>query len=237
MNGKWTWKKQIVVVLVVLGALAACVGNPHSSPTSPSYTQAVRNSAVFEAAKVHLLHRILPEDVLVAMVAWKTSDDAARYFHAGLNTAGVDLWVTAEPELHELCAQFPADRAALTLRLQQLLGLPAEAESRVFVRIAVPRVALIRPCPDPDPAKPNCTANFPKSMDEHYKSWFAEQMVSRYRLPDGYPWTRLGYTSDWSADPPQMGASEFVIPKDAAFEVIEQVDTVSYCHGSGLSLR
>jgi hypothetical protein len=60
----------------------------------------------------------------------------------------------------------------------------------------------------------------------------AEQMVSRYRLPDGYPWTRLGNTSDWSADPPQIGASEFVIPKDAAFELTEKVDTAAYRHGS-----
>lgn len=232
MNRKWQSGLHISLALLTLSVLASCASGSPLVSSSPSYIHAVRDAAVFEAANVRSLHQIPPEDVLVTVAAWKTADDAAHYYRVGLNTAGVDLWVTAEPELRELCSKFPPDSAALTLRLQQILGLPAKAESRIFVRILVSRAVLIRPCPDPDLAKPNCAADFPKNIDEHYKSWFAEQMVSRYQLPGGYPWTRLGYTSDWSSDPPHMGVSEFVVPRGAAFEVTEQVDTAAYCHGA-----
>jgi hypothetical protein len=58
-------------------------------------------------------------------------------------------------------------------------------------------------------------------------------MVDRYReAPDGYPWTRLGYTYDWAPGASGIGASEFVTRKEMPVIVKAKVPTVAYCHST-----
>ena len=64
---------------------------------------------------------------------------------------------------------------------------------------------------------------------EANKAWFAEQVNSRYQDPNGYPWTRLGYTFDWNPETPRYGASEYVIRKGSAVTVKTRTSTAEYC--------
>lgn len=172
--------------------------------------------------------RLIDQAVLV--VTWTTGATAERYYRVGQDTVGVDVWVTLVPEVQEACQGIPADR--LTLRLQMLLGLPPRTESRTFVIMQAGMADLFRPCLDPDPTTPRCPVTFPSDapVDTAYRAWIAEQVVARYQEPpDGYPWTRLGYTYDWHPDTPPYGASEYVLRRGAIVRVLDKQPTLAYC--------
>ncbi len=208
--------------LVLLVMVSACAPMP--------YDEAVRRSAVFEPEHVYDLVTIPPAESVVRVVSWTSRQTADKYYPLGQGQVGVDVWVTHAPEVKQRCAAFSADPDALRLRLQQLLGLPAQVEDRVFVELEVARADLFRPCPDPDPAKAQCGADFPADAGEAHKSWMAEQFLSRYRQPGGYPWTHLGYTYDWAGGS-IAGASEFVLRKGARITVTGKSETPAYCRG------
>ena len=223
---------QASAIALLLTALNGCVAVPAGqTDLSQAYSNAIYKAAVFDQRNVdaHPLLRLKPG--LETVITWTTKATADKYYPIGPATVGVDVWVTVVPQVRDLCRDFPTDPNALRLRLQQLLGLPAVPEDRMFVTLQVPASILFRPCPDPDPSKAACTWNFPAAATTQYKAWFAEQMVSRYRVaPDGYPWTRLGYTSDWAPDGARSSVSEFVIPKGSAVEVINKLPSETYCH-------
>jgi hypothetical protein len=198
-------------------------------PPATPYPHAVYKSAVFEERNIHALRTIDAGQRSVLMVTWTKTETAERYYPVGATKLGVDVWVTLAPEVRELCGAFPRDPAALTTRLQQLLGLPAAAEDRVFVTLEAKRSDIFRPCPDPDPGKRSCGGEFPAAVGAAHKAWMAEQFLARYREPDGYPWTHLGYTYDWGPGDGTVGASEFVIRNGAKVTVTEKTATTEYC--------
>lgn len=207
------------------------VGLAVASGCAPvGYDEAVRRSAVFEAGNIRDLVVIPPAETVVRVVSWTTRQTADKYYPVGAGQVGVDVWVTHVPEVKTRCAIFAADGDGLRLRLQQLLGLPAQVEDRVFVEMEVSRADLFRPCPDPDPAKAICGADFPAGLGDGHKGWMAEQFLSRYRQPGGYPWTHLGYTYDWSGGS-IAGATEFVLRKGARITVTGKSETPAYCRG------
>jgi len=225
-------------IAVIVALLTGCAAS--SAPPALSYDDTIYRSAVFSEAKVHQLVTIDGTTKPVSVVTWTSQETADKFYPPGPIRVGVDVWVTRVPQLQEACAAFPAEPDALRLRLQQFLGLPAAPGERVVVLLQVDPASILRPCPDPDPAKSECAAAFPPNTDTAYKAWFAEQVLSRYRQPGGYPWTRLGYTYDWApgsttVEPGSttVGASEFVIRKGSNVTVTEKVPTASYCHGPG----
>jgi len=36
-------------------------------------------------------------------------------------------------------------------------------------------------------------------------------VLESYQVPNGYPWTRLGYTYDWNPNSPEVGLSEYIV--------------------------
>ena len=223
MAGKFVWS-----ALAFGAALSGCAMQPAASG-GDAYRESIFTSAVFDPAHIHPLVTMAPTEDPVEVVSWTGRATADKFYRMGENTVGVDVWVTKVPQLKTLCAPFPNDKAALTLRLQQLLGLPAAPDDRVFVVMKAHRADIIRPCPDPDPAKIACGGEFPAGISEAHKAWIAEQVLSRYRTDNGYPWTRLGYTWDWAPGSSTVGASEFVIRKGAKVEVLDKVETPAYC--------
>ena len=208
-----------------------------SSTPAPSldllYNDAIHRSAVVAPSDIarHPLLTVDRSRRMTTVVTWTTASTASQYHPLGKTTVGVDVWVTLTPQVRDICATFSTEPAALTLRLQQLLGLPPRPEQRVFVVMDVPTASLFRPCADPDPTKPACDWGFPPKETEKYKAWFADQVVGRYReAPDGYPWTRLGYTYDWAPGASGSGASEFVTRKGTPVIVRAKMPTADYCH-------
>lgn len=145
---------------------------------------------------------------------------------------GRTIWVTAAPEVQAFCSASGLQGEALTERLEQFLGLRPGTGKPYFVTMWAKPADMVRPCPDPEVTDGACEA-----VDEaedvvigthQHRAWFDDLKATSYG-PEGYPWTRLGYTYDWNPASPERGASEFLIPAEAMVQVDSFIDTAAYC--------
>ena len=216
--------------LLVGALLAGCVsGRPVASDATPAgqlalYEQAIRDAAVYSSQVAVRLTPVTSDPATV--VAWTHAD-----LKPGPATLTGDFWVTLVPQVAERCSRFERDK--LALRLQELLGLKPGAEdgaTRKFVVLKVRDADLFRPCTDPDPKTAGpCTQLLPSCASGEYCKWIADHLLSSYQVPDGFPWTHLGYTFDWNPATPRFGPSEYVIRGGSDVEVLEVVPTADYC--------
>jgi hypothetical protein len=194
-------------------------------------------------------------------VSWGRESQAQSY-QANLGstiTASGDIWVTLVPKLREFCAAYTkaqgADLAAITLRVEQRLGMPPHSAKTSFVEFEVAEPAnpanIFRPCASSDVTTKTCELGPPKPCDagaasaeqcQRHRDFFFNQYYSSYgvSLPAQYPWTSLGYTFDWASSPVGLngkssfrvyGESEYVIPKGASMTVKGVYSTAEYCTG------
>jgi hypothetical protein len=148
-------------------------------------------------------------------------------------TLAQEVWVTTVPEVKRLCAGYGLPLSKLTLRLEQLLGLPRKSQKIFFVEMWADPDEMFRPTPNPDITNHESALDFPRSknfmrVDPAYVTWFEDKKSSSYGA-NGYPWTRLGYTYDWGNPSSKRGASEFVVRKSAVVGVVSTTDTEQYC--------
>jgi len=134
-----------------------------------------------------------------------------------------DTWVTAAPELHEFCKARFLDSENMSLRVEQLMGLPPHNGKTRFVAFWVNPEDLFRPSPDPEITDCEAELDFPTSgrfvtVSPEHIDWFNALKETSYGT-DGYPWTRLGYTYDWGNPCCEIGLSEFVIRSGATVDV------------------
>jgi hypothetical protein len=144
---------------------------------------------------------------------------------------GRETWVTAAPFVADFCKGKGGSAAALSARLEQLLGLPPNGGKDRFVELWAEPKSVFRPCPDPEITDRECGLDFPQPsalviVSPAHVKWF-EDLRSRSYGEGGYPWTRLGYTFDWAG--PKVGMSEFVIQKGAAVTVERVAQNEDYC--------
>ena len=155
---------------------------------------------------------------------------------------GVYPFVTTVPEVKNFCSDPQRAGTNLSLRLEQLLGLPPMNGKVKFVELWVNPNDLFRPCPDPETTDSRCELDFPQTgfwtVSLSYVKWFDNQVCQSYpgRPKDytgtdlmGYPWTRLGYTYDWGIASGHVGMSEFVIKPGAQVKVKSVTLTADYC--------
>lgn len=134
------------------------------------------------------------------------------------------IWATVDGELRNFCTRYSATRhpapADLQLRLEQLLGLhPGDGTGRALITIEVDRTQVMRPCPDPAVDTTACRAVFDRQSlaqaldrDPEATRFLLDQMLLSYQR-SGYPFTRRGYTYDWSHEADaggHFGLSEYV---------------------------
>jgi hypothetical protein len=156
--------------------------------------------------------------------------------------SGAYPFVTTVPEVKNFCSNPQRAGTNLTLRLEQLLGLPPMNGKVEFVELWVDPNDLFRPCPDPEIADSRCELDFPQTgfltVSLSYVKWFDNQVCQSYpsRPKDytgtdlmGYPWTRLGYTYDWGIASGHVGMSEFVIRPGSQVKVKAVTPTADYC--------
>jgi len=150
-----------------------------------------------------------------------------------------EVWVTATPQLQSFCQSYAATpETPLTLRLEQLLGLPANNGKTRFVEMWVNPDDMLRPSPDGEVDDTTVELELPgperfpsQQAYEFHRDWFNLQMsLQAYDEPSkGYPWTRLGYTYDWGNPVSEVGLSEFVVAAGST-AAIAQVSTIeTYC--------
>jgi hypothetical protein len=228
-----------------LVSLLACGGEePTDDPTptvctAADYDAAIHDSAVPTAEDVYTgLWPISPSNTrltwngdgsAVRMVAWTTFTG----YQQGDNVLSREVWVTAVPQLKELCRTLPDD-AARIVRINQFLGLPPANErdnGRQFVEMWVKPGDMFRPCPDPEIDDASCGMQFPSTVSAEHKDWFTRNYSSSFGFwqQTRYPWTGLGYTYDWCNADTHVGASEYVIRAGSTINVTAIIDRQTYC--------
>jgi len=218
----------------VCGALIGCAtASRHSSPPAAdslslrqAYSAAIADAAIYRPDRALPLKAIPADADSVDVVTWTPYGESYRS-DSLVRLKWGRVWVTLEPEVRDSCQRVA--KGALTLTLQQLLGLPPLQEIRTFVRMRVATADVKRPCPDPAITTTRCRGEFPASAEASYEAWLMRQMLSAYRQPDGVPFTRLGYTYNWRSAGSHYGASEYVIDSAATVHVLAVVGTADYC--------
>lgn len=179
----------------------------------------------------------LDQNGYVTMVAWKSGQAADNYYAKAGERDTLDskylTWVTKKSQLLEFASSHNLGKlrgAKLALRLEQLLGLPPNADTtRKFMELMVKADDLFRPCRDPEITDQECALEMPDgaytSLAKNYQPVY-EYLIESTK---GFPWTRLGYTWDWnSRNKSHFGLSEYVIRQNAIVVIVEKERTEAW---------
>lgn len=212
-------------------------------PPSMTFADAVKDAATVTPEEVSTaLVPILPSTrglvwsdkgptkrvLMVTWTSYKGYDDQVGKSQA----LGRETWVTPAPLVADACKGKGGDPAALSARLEKLLGLPANNGKDRFVELWTDPKDMFRPCPDPEITDRECGLDLPQpqsmvTVSAAHVKWFEDLKAKSYG-EGGYPWTRLGYTFDWGS-PTHVGLSEYVIKKGAEITVERVVGNAEYC--------
>lgn len=236
-----------LLIFNACATLPPAVGSADLNKLNSAYIAAVVDAEVAEPGEISkdlipiverngtLVWRGAPGEKELLVVTW-TSWDGYDAMVGKTMVLSREIWVTTVPELknfsrdNRLAKLPPKD---LTLRLEQLMGLPPNNGKDRFVEIWVSPRDLFRPSPDPEITDMEAELDFPVSsrfiaVSEKHILWFNELKDKSYG-DGGYPWTRLGYTYDWGNRESEVGLSEFIIVEGSEVNIYSVTKTADYC--------
>lgn len=201
------------------------------------YERAIYDSSVYQRWNVRQLRPLTPDANGQVIVATATSRDGNPGDTIDVPVYGI--WVTGVPEVQTICRNFHGD---VTMQVRQLLGLPPDADAPRVLVLKVNKDDVFRPSPDadisttypcqytPDNTLPlDCGNAFPSTTTPAHYQWIATESFFLHTVPNGYPWTHLGYTYNWTPGADRYGASEYVIRGGAKALIMQVATTVQYC--------
>ncbi|RJP70103.1 MAG: hypothetical protein C4539_06925 [Ignavibacteriales bacterium] len=211
---------------------------PVETSTEEMYELAMWDAMVAEENEIYSnLIAIKPENNYlnwskgyVLVVTW-TKYSSSYPVNDTISTWWGETWVTAAPELKDWYKKNPVSKERITLRTEQLLGLPMNSGNAYIVEMWVNPDDLLRPAYDNEINDNICGLFFPETVSADYISWFNGNIIYSYypqKNKNKYPWTRLGYTYDWGNPSNEIGLSEFLIKKDAKVIVKTNQSTEDY---------
>ena len=104
------------------------------------------------------------------------------------------------------------------LRTKQVLGMGEDSQNTHISSMWFDPADISRPAYITDPNK-QMQLSFDETVTDEYKAWFQSQYYYSYEVKK-LPWTRLGYTYDWSREAKdRYGLSEFIAWNGATFKV------------------
>ena len=104
------------------------------------------------------------------------------------------------------------------LRTKQVLGMDEASKNTYISSMWFDVKDLQRPAYVTDPTKP-MKLEFDEDANDEYKNWFSSQYYYSYEIKH-LPWTRLGYTYDWSKEAKdRYGLTEFIAWKGTTVTV------------------
>ena len=224
---------RLLLPALMLPPLLGLAGCAAPAPAPEELWQAAMADAVFsEDGEVLELVALTPEDPeviwdeageRVLLLTWHDYDDPCAP-GAPLPEGCGDVWATS---LGEMAAWYGAHAAGTEdwdLRFAQLLGMPEEAGCTRFTAFWARPEEVLRPAyvTDPTAQMENDYALVPEG---DYKDWFDGNILWSY-FESEYPWTRLGYTYDWSGGASEYGLTEFLL-RDAGDTEIAFTDTTA----------
>lgn len=251
LSARWGSCSKFCAAVIIVGSLAilaGCGALPSNHVDDPAgsarlYQRAIGDAAIASQDKVRPLLAIPATDT-VTVVTWvgASSQFCANGENQCQYTVGSGgIWVSLDGEVQNKCASWGISGDALRKRLEQLLGLPPnqppQYQKTRFVVLSAPSGYLQRPCVglgDSADGPPTCSVRVKASPAISPLAFVGGQMASSYidvtSGSPGYPFTRLGYTYDWSpVSADHYGASEFILVPGTVATVKAQMSTDEYC--------
>lgn len=209
--------RKIVIVSFLFPILFSC-----SKPISNTelFENAIRDVLYADESKIRPLVNLIPSDDNVIFNADKSKVLMCTLHHYPnsypegedvVNSWG-DGWLVSVKEFAKWYKTNKGKFSDYTLRSKQLLGVSINKEHTHLSSFYANVSDLIRPAYEPDTTKP-IRLSLPSEASDDYKKWFNDNITSSYSGNNRSPWTRLGYTYDWSGTSDRYGLSEFLLPK------------------------
>jgi len=241
---------KIIKIILCASVLAAtaCTEIPTQEHLQKHYQHAVKDAAIVKAKertnKLWAIHVNNPKllwnanKTKLLVVTWKSRDDYDKFIKNKSTTnenPNYALWVTAAPQVKAFCQAYEHDTdEELSIRLKQYLGLAPNKQYDVFVELWVSPEQLFRPCIDPDINDSQCDVKVPETFPSvanipDYGQFYKNLYFKSFRESAGVPWTGLGYTYDWGKHHNNVGASEFILKPNSAYQIKQVLTTSEYC--------
>ena len=228
-------KKQRFLTLALLVLLVSLTGCKETAPGNDALWKAAMTDAVFsEDAEIRELVTLTKEDdqviwdeagERVLLLSWHDYDDACAP-GGSIPTEYGDIWATSVGEMLTWYAQSRDGVEDWELRFAQLLGVHADEGYTRFTAFWVSPEDVIRPAYVTDVTK-QMENDYAIVTDAAYKEWFDGNILWSY-LESDYPWTRLGYTYDWSGGDSEYGLTEFLVSDGSKTEIAFTYTTAEF---------
>ena len=129
-----------------------------------------------------------------------------------------EVWTFTDGEIQAWYDAHGAGVEDWDLRLKQLIGLPPSSAYTHVTAFWADVSDVVRPAYQPDVTAQMDASLLGGSALGALEEWFNGNIVYSY-FTSAYPWTRLGYTYDWSAENGEYGLTEFLLPAGTDVEI------------------
>ena len=150
----------------------------------------------------------------VLLVTWH---DYAEPCEPGEPLVHKDIWATSLGEFKNWYRENGGGVTDWDLRVSQLLGMPDGGGCTRFSAFWISPSAVVRPAYVTD-VTAQMENGYDQITDPVYQTWFDGNIIYSY-FESEYPWTRLGYTYDWSGGDSVYGLTEFLIADGSTAEI------------------
>ena len=129
-----------------------------------------------------------------------------------------ESWLCSVKEYENWYLSNKSNIKDVLLRTKQVLGMSDESKNTYITSMWFDPNDVQRPAYIADPTK-QMSLQFDENETDEYKAWFSNQYYYSYDVAK-LPWTRLGYTYDWSEEAKdRYGLSEFIAWKGTTVKV------------------
>lgn len=226
-------------LVLALALLAGCgeqeqaqtAGETGQAPTRQELWSAAVADAVFseddEVLELVCLTKDDPQVIWdeagqrVLLLTWHDYDEPCQ---PGQAMPAGEIWVTSLGEMEDWYRENCDGVTDWDLRFAQLLGMPEEAGCTRFTAFWARPEEVLRPAYVTDPTE-QMENDYALVPEGDYKDWFDGNILWSY-FESEYPWTRLGYTYDWSGGEREYGLTEFLL-RDAGDTEVVFTDTTA----------
>lgn len=193
------------------------------------YADAVADAVKAEEDELYPLVSLTEEGGMVSVKDGKvlllTVNDSPELYPAGETlTLPGEVWTFTDLEIAGWYREHKDGVTDWPLRLEQLVGVPPDADYTHVTAMWVSPEDVIRPAYLTDVTETGMAVSLPEDTPEDYREWFEGNIIWSY-FDSAYPWTRMGYTYDWAPDSGKYGLTEFLV-RPGAEAVIEYTDPI-----------
>lgn len=221
-KGRFLWIIPICILLVAASTL--WVLDKWDKNPATLYKEAVADAVIADADEIEQLVELTKDNPMttwddkgrVLLLSWHHYPDSYKEGESMTMSYG-SVWTFTDREIAEWYKKNNGSVSDWELRLEQLIGLPPEAEYTHVSAFWVDPQYVVRPAYITDVTQ-QMELDFSDDSDNEFREWFEENSIFSYE-ESAYPWTRLGYTYDWANNGTEYGLTEFLIGENAPVQV------------------